>query len=601
MHLAGADVEVDAVERRDAREALGDTAQPNDGTIAVASRHPAFELPALIRPGNGAGTLAVMVRVALVLALLLAAPADARVRAPGAPGTKATWAPADKRAFGTATARKSRVWFTLRGAGATEVFYPDLAHPSARAIDLYVDGRREAGTVAVAQSDPASLTFTQTVTAKRWRLTKTYVTDPARATLLVRVRFESLDGKAHAVAVRYDPSLYGDGNDDVGWTRGHALLAHDRHIAGALTARPAFGRTSSGYAGKSAGTLDHAYDALTAGNVVQTAATELTGRGSHRDLTLALGFGLRATLALDAAQASLKRGFANVLAAYSAGWKAWRAKQQPIPAAAVPYAARYETSLLVLKASVDKGVPGAFASAPAAGHGASAREQYEIATALLVAGDVDDADSALDVLAARFPNSAWVPVLAYQLARTDGETWGRVQQAGDYVAKHRPKTAAAVAGLVCAAGIARENGDTARAARYEKAADALHAAIRPAGLEALEAGAARRPGRGRPGRGRGRGRARAGHGVAADRRPRRVRAALRPPGDGPAGGARGRRRRRRDAPREGQGRRLPGAVRLVARGARAARLGRRGGARAGAAVDRRRALRDRRCLSAILS
>ena len=68
--------------------------------------------------------------------------------------------------------------------------------------------------------------------------------------MLIRVRFESLDGEDHDLEIAYDPQLYNDGSDDVGWTRGHALLAHDRHIASALVARPSLTRTSSGYVGR---------------------------------------------------------------------------------------------------------------------------------------------------------------------------------------------------------------------------------------------------------------------------------------------------------------------------------------------------------------
>ena len=105
-----------------------------------------------------------------------------------------------------------------------------------------------------------------------------------------RSRFDSLDGEDHDVEIAYDPQLYNDGTDDVGWTRGHALLSHDSRIASALVARPALTRTSSGYKGHTDDLLEHTYDALRPGNVVQQAHTRLTGRGEHRDLTLAIGF-----------------------------------------------------------------------------------------------------------------------------------------------------------------------------------------------------------------------------------------------------------------------------------------------------------------------
>jgi glucoamylase len=79
-------------------------------------------------------------------------------------------------------------------------------------------------------------------------------------------------------------------------------------------------------------------------------------------------------------------------------------------------------------------------------------------------------------------------LLAYQLGRTDGETWTRhVRPAADFILLHGPRTqqerweeeagyspstiAAEIAGLVCAAEIARRNGDEAAAEKYLETAD----------------------------------------------------------------------------------------------------------------------------------
>ena len=259
-----------------------------------------------------------MVRVLLAALMLLSAPAlaHARERAPGAPGGKATWAPADKQGFGTSATKASRVWFTLRKAELTELYYPDLSHPSARALDFMVDGQRVT-TGAVTQD---ALTYTQTSKTSKWRLTRTYATDPERSVVVVKVRFESLDSENHDVEVEYDPQLYNDGSDDVGWTRGHALLSHDSRIASALVARPALTRTSSGYKGHTDDLLEHTYDALRPGNVVQQAHTRLTGRGARRDLTLAIGFATVGTDALEVATDSLDDGFEAIASDYKAGW-----------------------------------------------------------------------------------------------------------------------------------------------------------------------------------------------------------------------------------------------------------------------------------------
>ncbi|MDA0164937.1 glycoside hydrolase family 15 protein [Solirubrobacter ginsenosidimutans] len=467
----------------------------------------------------------------VVLALGVGAPAYARERAPGAPGGKAAWAPADKQGFGTSATPDSRVWFTLREAGMTEVYYPDLSHPSARSLDFMVDGKLVTSG-AVAQD---TLTYTQTSATSKWRLVRTYATDPERSVVVVKVRFEALDGQDHDVELEYDPQLYNDGSDDVGWTRGHALLSHDSRIASALVARPSLTRTSSGYKGHTDDLLEHTYDALRPGNVVQQAHTRLTGRGEHRDLQLALGFATLGTAARVAAEASLDDGFEAVASDYKAGWVQYRNQLKPIPAAAVPILGEYETSLLVLKAHEDKDHPGAFVASPsmpwgwgelridpdnprsAPYHLVWARDLYQIATALLAAGDKKSADRALDFLFddqqlddGSFPQNSQVDgtpkwkgvqmdqvglpiVLAWQLGRTGARDWRHIRKAADFIADHGPISeqerwenqkgyapgtiAAEIAGLVCAAAIARENGDDARLTTYLKKADSWAANV----------------------------------------------------------------------------------------------------------------------------
>lgn len=52
--------------------------------------------------------------------------------APGAPGQKPDWLPADRHGFGTSTTRASKVWLTLEGGELSEVYYPRLDTPSFR-------------------------------------------------------------------------------------------------------------------------------------------------------------------------------------------------------------------------------------------------------------------------------------------------------------------------------------------------------------------------------------------------------------------------------------------------------------------------------------
>ncbi len=188
---------------------------------------------------------------------LLVSPVGARAaQAPGAPGERHTWAPADKHAFGTATRLASNVWFTLRAAELTEIYYPDLSTPSFRDLEFvvsdgktFIDRETGPGVRSEVRPLPGSLTFRQTTQTARWRLVKTWITDPERATVLADVRFESLTGRPLELYVLADPAPGDDGDDDRAGDQGSALVAWDDTAASAVVAEPDLRRPTSGYAG----------------------------------------------------------------------------------------------------------------------------------------------------------------------------------------------------------------------------------------------------------------------------------------------------------------------------------------------------------------
>jgi glucoamylase len=477
--------------------------------------------------------------------LVAAVPASAAPGvAPGGPGATPTWTPADKDGFGTATTLSSKVWHTLENGRLTEVYYPDLGTPSVRDLQFVVsDGKtfaeRETDSTnhQTNLADPSSLTYRQVNTAKSglYRITKTYVDDPARSSVLVDVKFESLTGKKLSLYVLYDPSLSNDGTDDSGATSGATLLASDSKSASALAAAPAFTRTSNGYLDASDGwtdlhsdfKMDWTYGSAPSGNVVQTAETGLTGLPGSQQLTLALGFGGSGSAASAAASASLSSGFAAASSAYADGWHSYLAGLSPEPGSATPYGRTYDVSVMTLAAHEDKTYRGAYIASPTmpwawgtglenpsgAYHLVWARDLYQIATALLAAGDRAGAGRALTYLFERqqksdgsFPQNSTVDgtphwtnlqldevafpiVLAWQLGRTDSATYQHVKKAADFIVNYpnapftpqerwenqsgySPGTIAAeIAGLITAADIARKNGDTSSANLYERTAD----------------------------------------------------------------------------------------------------------------------------------
>jgi glucoamylase len=324
----------------------------------------------------------------------------------------------------------------------------------------------------------------------RWRLSTTYVTDPRRNTVLVSMNFRSLTGRPYKVYVIYDPALSNDGNDDTGSGAKGTLIARDGTAASALAARPALGRLSSGYLGKSDGWTDLRRDkkmnwsyarAARRGNVVQTARTRLTGRDGHRTLRVAVGFGRRPRQARTAATGTLGEPFAAVASRNAAGWARYLTTLRPPPPAAARYRRLYYTSLAVLHASEDKRHPGADIASPSmpwawAGttlekHGSGAyhlvwaRDLYEIATAQIAAGDRAGAARALSFLFGRqqkkdgsFPQNSEVDgsehatelqldevafpiVLAWQLGRADRATYRRdIRPAARFILRKGPSS-----------------------------------------------------------------------------------------------------------------------------------------------------------------
>lgn len=398
-----------------------------------------------------------------------------------------------------------------------------------------VETESEDTTHAIEVKDNArSLSFRQENKAKdcAYIISKTYVTDPQHNTLLIHVSFRSwvTHSSAYRLYVYYDPSLNNSGLHDAAWTEGGALLAADADKASALVADPPFAETTNGFLGRSDGLtelrqakgLSHFLRAAD-GNVVQAGrpASPRIVLGNWISFTLALGFGKTAGAALTEARGSLARGFDVVARQYEASWHDY------VDKLVHGEAKRFYMAVMVLKALEDKTYRGAIIASPSIPwgggpnaneatisgyHAVWSRDLYQVATALLAIGDRAAAYRALDYLFkvqqrpdGSFPQNSWVDgkpiggglqldqvslplVLAYQLSRADRLTWSKhVKPAADFIMQHGPATgqdrweeksgyspatiAAEIAGLVCAADIAKTNGAVKAARSYLKKAD----------------------------------------------------------------------------------------------------------------------------------
>ena len=139
--------------------------------------------------------------------------------------------------------------------------------------------------------NPAALTFRQINTAKSgaYTITKTYITDPKRSTVLIDV---DVTARSEAqVFVFYDPSLNNSGWHDSGRFEADALVAVEKNVASALVSSCGFEKMRS--------------DAELNNNLVQAVVLK------QKRCTLALGFGETTNQAATNARSSLARGFAR--------------------------------------------------------------------------------------------------------------------------------------------------------------------------------------------------------------------------------------------------------------------------------------------------
>ena len=384
--------------------------------------------------------------------------------APGAPGAASYFDLARKDCVGTAANRGSKVWYTVAGGVLSDVYEPTIDNTDVSTLQYVVtDGatfsdlqtRDMTYTVAADRSGMAC-TVTSTDAKHGFRLVTTYITDPARDTVLMHTTLEGLPGShtnptsLHLYA-RLDAHANGNGGGGtqnagansgvvdtstgspipVIFSTNTVTNAVNRNYAVptymALAASTPITTASVGYAGTASDGLtqldaSHAltsYSTAPDGHIV---ATEAVTPDHGGQLTLALGFGRTQAQAISTAGSSLSRPFGQVEQQYQSGWAAYDSSLRQ-PPAHLPglnndqIRDHYYLSANVLKASEDKTFPGAIVASLASPWGQSvpagvnasgtsqpsyfgsyrevfSRDLYEAFTGLLADGDVQTARAA---------------------------------------------------------------------------------------------------------------------------------------------------------------------------------------------------------------
>ena len=387
----------------------------------------------------------VLILAAITLAITgLPAVAQAATT-PGGPGAPSYFDNARKDCVGTAQGG-SKVWYTVADGVLSDVYEPTIDNTNVATLQYVVtdgssftDLQTRDLTYTVA-ADPTGMVCTVTATSAKhhYQLVTTYLTDPARDTVLMRTQLRG-DTRGLHVYARLDAHINGNGGGgsqnggaDTGTVQragGSAVpvvydtsttsQAANRDYAvptfAALRSSAASGTASVGYAGTASDgltqldaghSLGTTYTSAANGHI--TATEDVTPR-PNSPIELALGFGRSQAQAVATAGASLNTPFGASQARYQAGWRAYDATLHQPPAS---QRSAYYLSANVLKASEDKTYPGAIVASLASPWGQAvnagtivngkpvyfgsyrevfARDLYEIFTGLLTDGDLKTA------------------------------------------------------------------------------------------------------------------------------------------------------------------------------------------------------------------
>ncbi len=414
--------------------------------------------------------LSIFLVVGAVVAGSLAAAAPAAVAAPvpanDGPGALSHFDLARKDCLGTARNTTSKIWYTVAGGVLSDVYAPTIDTTNVETMQyLVTDGSsftdlQSRDTTYTVSADSTGMVCTVTSTAKSgaYRLTTTYLTDPARPSVVLQTSYTPLKAAAagYRVYVRLDATVGGNGgggdgnggadNAVIDTTTGSPVpVSYDTNTQTnaanrdyavpsflALRADRPFGVVSSGFVGSPSDglrQLDSTHtltptDSALGGNVEQTAQVRFD---KHGDALLALGFGTTQAKAVATAGATVGRPFGSLRGPYRSGWLSYddalKAPSGKLPGLSKAQRSAavnaYYVSANVVKASEDKTFPGAIVASIASpwGQAVSAgdpantyfgsyrevfsRDLYEAWTALFTDGDLATARAATRFLLER--------------------------------------------------------------------------------------------------------------------------------------------------------------------------------------------------------
>ncbi|MCW5960170.1 MAG: hypothetical protein KIS76_08400 [Pyrinomonadaceae bacterium] len=374
-----------------------------------------------------------------------------------------------------------------------------------------------------------------------WTITKNYVTNPENNSVVISIEFRTDDSNNELYIYYDPSLANSGMGDTAWSKGNTLLAKDKEYFSALTCRFCKFTETTNGFLGvndgltqlKKIGKIESFYGQAENGNVVQMAKIVPVFKGGNKKefrFEIALGFGNSENSAVKATNESLIKGFNSVKENYQ---KEWIDYIKTLPKVEPKYQAQFNMAAMQLKALEDKTVRGANIASLTVPWGGGdnanenniggyhliwSRDLYQVFTAYMALGDTAAAQRALDFLFkiqqkpdGSFPQNSYLDgkpfwgslqmdevayplIMAYQLGRFDKATWeNHVKRAADFIVKNGPATpqerweeesgyspstiAAEIAGLVCAAEIAKANNDLESANIYLKTADDWQANI----------------------------------------------------------------------------------------------------------------------------
>ena len=151
--------------------------------------------------------------------------------ATGGPGAPSFFDLARKDCVGTARNGVSKVWFTVAGGVLSDVYWPNVDATNVKTLQyLVTDGStftdlqtRDMSYTTIPDSTGMACTVIASSAAHHYRITTTYIADPRRDAVLMRVRFDGPRGDQ--LFARLDPLAGGNRRRRLEQRRGELRLA----------------------------------------------------------------------------------------------------------------------------------------------------------------------------------------------------------------------------------------------------------------------------------------------------------------------------------------------------------------------------------------